>query len=161
MSGLRETVRLRDKPARPHTATPPRHQGAVPVLSTDVHAEQHGETAHRARAQSRAESEGLPTVEPFDVGHGAAVTASSSSLSLSSPFPSRPSPSCCPPQRHGRRPVRRSRYARAALGYWKEEAGTRKQPGRRFARLLSWPTPVNATPVPRNIRAAVPSVNCD
>ena len=76
MSVLREAVRLRDEPASPRTAASPGDQSAVPVLRADVHAEQHGQTAHCTGAQNRAHSEGPPEVEP--------VTASSSSLSLSS-----------------------------------------------------------------------------
>lgn len=74
MSILRETIRLRDESARPYTTTPSRYPSAVSVLFTNVHEEQHRQTAYSAGAQSRAEFEGLPAIESLDVGHSAAVT---------------------------------------------------------------------------------------
>jgi len=91
VSLLRETVRLRDESARSRTTTSPGHQGAVSVLHANVHQEQHRQTAHRAGAQSRAQPEGFPAVQPFGLGHCASVTMSSASLSFSPSPPRSPS----------------------------------------------------------------------
>lgn len=82
MSLLREIIWLRDESARSCTTTSSGHQGAVSVLLANVHQEQHRQTAHCAGAQSRAQHEGLPAVQPFAL---APVTTSSASLSSSPP----------------------------------------------------------------------------
>lgn len=50
MSILRETIRVRDEPARAYPSAAPGHPRALPVLLAHVHAQQHRAPPHRPRA---------------------------------------------------------------------------------------------------------------
>lgn len=69
MSILRETVRIRDEPARAHPAAAPGHPRAVPALLAHLHAQQHRAPPHRARAPppGHAAPRAGPAAQPHEL----------------------------------------------------------------------------------------------